>query len=140
MWPGGRRRGRAWGFPIGLVAPDAQTYCAVNRRMPVRRIRRHPRLSGNVVPHLPGSLAGRSGQAGRPPVAAATAPVRPVRPGGQEPRARLGPTGRRSAAAPAVLTSSAPLRLWRQSMGNWFAQAANATWVPDPAMPSTAPE
>lgn len=38
---------------IALVADDGREYCAVNRDMPVRRIRRHAWLMDNVVPHLP---------------------------------------------------------------------------------------
>lgn len=38
---------------IALVADDGRTYYAVNRDMPVRRIRRHKWLMENVVPHLP---------------------------------------------------------------------------------------
>ncbi|MEU8545357.1 hypothetical protein AB0C52_36060 [Streptomyces sp. NPDC048717] len=42
---------------IGLVGPDEKTYYAVNSKIPVGRIRRHPWLMANVVPHLPGSRA-----------------------------------------------------------------------------------
>lgn len=38
---------------IGMVANDGREYYAVNRDMPVRRIRRHKWLMDNVVPHLP---------------------------------------------------------------------------------------
>jgi hypothetical protein len=38
---------------IGLVREDGQEYYAVNRDMPVRRIRKHAWLMDNVVPHLP---------------------------------------------------------------------------------------
>jgi hypothetical protein len=38
---------------IGMVAEDGREYYAVNRDMPVRRIKRHPWLMANVVPHLP---------------------------------------------------------------------------------------
>jgi hypothetical protein len=38
---------------IGMVAEDGREYYAVNRDMPVRRIRRHEWLMKNVVPHLP---------------------------------------------------------------------------------------
>lgn len=38
---------------IALVADDGRQYYAVNRDMPVRRIRRHKWLMKNVVPHLP---------------------------------------------------------------------------------------
>ena len=38
---------------IGLVREDGATYYAVNRDMPVRRIRKHGWLMENVVPSLP---------------------------------------------------------------------------------------
>jgi hypothetical protein len=38
---------------IALVADDGREYYAVNRDMPVRRIRKHKWLMKNVVPHLP---------------------------------------------------------------------------------------
>jgi hypothetical protein len=38
---------------IGMVCDDGREYYAVNRDMPVRRIKRHPWLMANVVPHLP---------------------------------------------------------------------------------------
>lgn len=38
---------------IGMVAEDGRELYLVNRDMPVRRIRRHPWLMANVVPHLP---------------------------------------------------------------------------------------
>jgi len=38
---------------IGLVAEDGREYYAVNRDMPVRRIRKHTWLMENVVPSLP---------------------------------------------------------------------------------------
>lgn len=38
---------------IALVADDGRTYYAVNRDMPVRRIRKHQWLMDNVVPSLP---------------------------------------------------------------------------------------
>lgn len=38
---------------IGMVCDDGRTYYAVNRDMPVRRIRKHPWLMANVVPSLP---------------------------------------------------------------------------------------
>lgn len=38
---------------IAMVAEDGRTYYAVNRDMPVRRIRKHPWLMANVVPSLP---------------------------------------------------------------------------------------
>ena len=38
---------------IGMVCDDGREYYAVNRDMPVRRIRKHPWLMENVVPHLP---------------------------------------------------------------------------------------
>ncbi|WP_282698035.1 3'-5' exoribonuclease [Streptomyces sp. CC208A] len=38
---------------IALVAEDGREYYAVNREMPVRRIRRHDWLMKNVVPSLP---------------------------------------------------------------------------------------
>jgi hypothetical protein len=38
---------------IGMVADDGREYYAVNRDMPVRRIRKHRWLMDNVVPHLP---------------------------------------------------------------------------------------
>lgn len=38
---------------IGMVCDDGREYYAVNREMPVRRIRKHPWLMENVVPHLP---------------------------------------------------------------------------------------
>lgn len=38
---------------IGMVCDDGREYYAVNRDMPVRRIRRHQWLMENVVPHLP---------------------------------------------------------------------------------------
>lgn len=38
---------------IGMVCDDGREYYAVNRDMPVRRIRKHQWLMGNVVPHLP---------------------------------------------------------------------------------------
>lgn len=38
---------------IGMVRDDGAEYYAVNRNMPVRRIRRHPWLMANVVPSLP---------------------------------------------------------------------------------------
>lgn len=38
---------------IALVTDDGREYYAVNRDMPVRRIRRHKWLVENVVPHLP---------------------------------------------------------------------------------------
>lgn len=38
---------------IGLVTEDGREYYAVNRDMPVRRIRRHPWLMAHVVPRLP---------------------------------------------------------------------------------------
>lgn len=38
---------------IGLVREDGWEYYAVNRDMPVRRIRKHAWLMDNVVPHLP---------------------------------------------------------------------------------------
>ena len=38
---------------IGMVTDDGREYYAVNRDMPVRRIRRNPWLMENVVPSLP---------------------------------------------------------------------------------------
>jgi hypothetical protein len=38
---------------IGIVADDGREYYAVNRDMPVRKIRKNPWLMTNVVPHLP---------------------------------------------------------------------------------------
>lgn len=38
---------------IGMVAEDGREYYAVNRDLPVRRIRKHPWLMANVVPSLP---------------------------------------------------------------------------------------
>jgi hypothetical protein len=38
---------------IGMVAADGREYYAVNREMPVRRIRKHSWLMANVVPSLP---------------------------------------------------------------------------------------
>ncbi|MFC4006626.1 3'-5' exoribonuclease domain-containing protein [Nonomuraea purpurea] len=38
---------------IAMVGDDGREYYAVNRDMPVRRIRRHKWLMDNVVPHLP---------------------------------------------------------------------------------------
>lgn len=38
---------------IGMVCDDGREYYAVNRDMPVRRIRKHPWLMANVVPSLP---------------------------------------------------------------------------------------
>ncbi|MFF9844635.1 3'-5' exoribonuclease domain-containing protein [Streptomyces sp. NPDC013740] len=38
---------------IGMVREDGHEYYAVNRDMPVRRIRKHPWLMKNVVPSLP---------------------------------------------------------------------------------------
>lgn len=38
---------------IGIVASDGREYYAVNKNMPLRRIRKHPWLMANVVPHLP---------------------------------------------------------------------------------------
>lgn len=38
---------------IGLVREDGKTYYAVNRDMPVRRVRKHSWLMENVVPSLP---------------------------------------------------------------------------------------
>lgn len=38
---------------IGMVTETGHEYYAVNRDMPTRRIRRHPWLMDNVVPHLP---------------------------------------------------------------------------------------
>lgn len=38
---------------IGMVCDDGREYYAVNRDMPVRRIRKHEWLMANVVPHLP---------------------------------------------------------------------------------------
>ena len=38
---------------IGMVCDDVREYYAVNRDMPVRRIRKHKWLMENVVPHLP---------------------------------------------------------------------------------------
>lgn len=38
---------------IGIVSEDGREYYAVNRNMPLRRIRKHPWLMANVVPHLP---------------------------------------------------------------------------------------
>jgi hypothetical protein len=38
---------------IGMVAEDGRELYLANRDMPVRRIRRHPWLMANVVPHLP---------------------------------------------------------------------------------------
>lgn len=38
---------------IGMVTDDGREYYAVNRDMPVRRIRRHQWLMDNVVPSLP---------------------------------------------------------------------------------------
>ena len=38
---------------IGMVCEDGREYYAVNRDMPVRRIRKHTWLMDNVVPHLP---------------------------------------------------------------------------------------
>jgi hypothetical protein len=38
---------------IGLVAENGDQYYAVNRDMPVRKIRKHPWLMDNVVPGLP---------------------------------------------------------------------------------------
>lgn len=38
---------------IAMVAEDGRTYYAVNRDMPVRRIRKHAWLMANVVPSLP---------------------------------------------------------------------------------------
>ena len=46
--------GRAIGLiSVGMVAEDGREYYAVNRDMPVKRIRRHPWLMTNVVPSLP---------------------------------------------------------------------------------------
>ncbi|MEU6597860.1 hypothetical protein [Streptomyces flaveolus] len=38
---------------IGMVAEDGREYYAVNREMPVRKIRKHKWLVENVVPYLP---------------------------------------------------------------------------------------
>ncbi|WP_275558505.1 3'-5' exoribonuclease [Streptomyces sp. 5-6(2022)] len=38
---------------IGMVCDDGREYYAVNRDMPVRKIRKHKWLMENVVPHLP---------------------------------------------------------------------------------------
>lgn len=38
---------------IGIVCDDGREYYAVNRDVRVRRIKRHPWLMENVVPHLP---------------------------------------------------------------------------------------
>jgi hypothetical protein len=38
---------------IGMVREDGREYYAVNRKMPVRRIRKQPWLMANVVPSLP---------------------------------------------------------------------------------------
>ena len=38
---------------IGMVCDDGREYYAVNRDMPVRRIRKHKWLMENAVPHLP---------------------------------------------------------------------------------------
>jgi hypothetical protein len=38
---------------IGIVCEDGREYYAVNRDMPIRRIRKHAWLMGNVVPTLP---------------------------------------------------------------------------------------
>jgi hypothetical protein len=38
---------------IGMVAEDGREFYAVNRQLPVRRIRKHPWLMANVVPSLP---------------------------------------------------------------------------------------
>ncbi|WP_306317194.1 MULTISPECIES: 3'-5' exoribonuclease domain-containing protein [unclassified Streptomyces] len=38
---------------IGMVRDDGAEYYAVNRDMPVRKIRKHKWLMDNVVPHLP---------------------------------------------------------------------------------------
>lgn len=38
---------------IGIVAEDGRGYYAINRDAPWRRIREHPWLMENVVPHLP---------------------------------------------------------------------------------------
>lgn len=38
---------------IALVAEDGREYYAVNREMPIRKIRKHPWLMANVVPGLP---------------------------------------------------------------------------------------
>ncbi len=38
---------------IAMVAEDGREYYAVNRKMPVRRIKKHPWLMANVVPSLP---------------------------------------------------------------------------------------
>jgi hypothetical protein len=38
---------------IGMVCDDGRQYYAVNRDMPVRKIRKHKWLMENVVPHLP---------------------------------------------------------------------------------------
>lgn len=38
---------------IGMVCDDGREYYAVNRDMPVRRIKRHPWLMAHVVPQLP---------------------------------------------------------------------------------------
>lgn len=38
---------------IGIVADDGREYYAVNRDMPIRRIRKHQWLMDNVVPGLP---------------------------------------------------------------------------------------
>ncbi len=38
---------------IGMVAEDGREYYAVNRKMPIRRIKRNPWLMENVVPGLP---------------------------------------------------------------------------------------
>jgi hypothetical protein len=38
---------------IGMVAEDGREYYAVNRQLPVRRIRKHRWLMANVVPSLP---------------------------------------------------------------------------------------
>lgn len=38
---------------IGMAADDGREYYAVNKDMPIRRIRKHAWLMENVVPHLP---------------------------------------------------------------------------------------
>jgi hypothetical protein len=38
---------------IGIVCEDGREYYAVNSKMPIRRIRKHPWLMANVVPGLP---------------------------------------------------------------------------------------
>lgn len=38
---------------IGIVAEDGREYYAVNRDAPWRKVRKHPWLMANVVPHLP---------------------------------------------------------------------------------------